>query len=293
MRPSTQRHAVALGLAAVLATAAFSLPAVADEVEIRIVNITRGQVFSPVIAWSHKRDFGPLFDFGEAASDQLREIAENGDVVPMEALLAGDGDVLDIAIGTGPIPPGGEETLTLEAAGSARAVSLASMLVNTNDTFFALRGVDVRKGDVEVFAPASMPAPKPTMKTARSSRGLPARRARAMRATPTAPKASCSCRKASMARPVVSPRAISIRPSRTGETLSPISRSGAGSSRRRIARGGSTTVRHRGLDCHQALDLLIDAASRGMVAPWQSAHRTSQRSRRPAGRGSACCRAAG
>lgn len=153
MRPSTQRHAVALGLAAVLATAAFSLPAVADEVEIRIVNITRGQVFSPVIAWSHKRDFGPLFDFGEAASDQLREIAENGDVVPMEALLAGDGDVLDIAIGTGPIPPGGEETLTLEAAGSARAVSLASMLVNTNDTFFALRGVDVRKGDVEVFAP--------------------------------------------------------------------------------------------------------------------------------------------
>lgn len=147
------RHAALLGLASALAPAAFALPAAADEVEVRIVNITRGQVFSPVIAWSHQRDFEPFFEFGEPASEELRDIAENGNVGPMETLLSGDGDVLDIAVGTGPIPPGGEETLTLEANGSARAISLASMLVNTNDTFFALRAVDVRKGDVDLFSP--------------------------------------------------------------------------------------------------------------------------------------------
>ncbi|MEZ5930639.1 MAG: spondin domain-containing protein [Alphaproteobacteria bacterium] len=150
---SPKRYAAMLGLASALATTAFVLPAAADELEVRIVNLTRGQVFSPVIAWSHKRGFEPFFELGKPASDELRKIAEDGDVTDMAALLAGDPDVADIATGTGGIPPGGEEILTLEATGSALSVSLASMLVNTNDTFFAVRGADARKGEVELFSP--------------------------------------------------------------------------------------------------------------------------------------------
>jgi hypothetical protein len=141
-----------LGLATALATTVTALPAVAQEVEVKIVNITKGQVFSPVIAWSHGRGFTPFFEFGIPASGELRDIAENGNFDPMETLLTGDADVREIAT-TGPIPPGGEAVLTLDTAGGARQISLASMLVNTNDTFLALRSVGVPRLSDTFFSP--------------------------------------------------------------------------------------------------------------------------------------------
>ena len=146
------RIAACLGLATALATTVAALPAAAQEVEVKIVNITKGQVFSPVIAWSHRRGFTPFFDFGKPASDELRDIAENGDFGDMETLLTGDAEVREIAT-TGAIPPGAEAVLTLDTAGGARQISLASMLVNTNDTFLALRGVGVPRFSDTFFSP--------------------------------------------------------------------------------------------------------------------------------------------
>jgi len=126
-------------IALLLGSSAFS--AFADEVEIRITNLTRGQVFSPVIAWSHNRSFTPFFAFGQPASEDVRAIAEDGNTGPLAATLAGDGTVLNIVTDTGPIPPGGTSTLTVDIQGGQDLISLGSMLVNTNDTFFALRGL--------------------------------------------------------------------------------------------------------------------------------------------------------
>jgi hypothetical protein len=142
-----------LGCGAALVLAGFASTASAEDAEIRIVNLTRGQIFSPVIAWSHNKQFEPFFEFGEQASDELRAIAEDGNAGPMETLLTGDGTVGTIAIAGGPIPPGGEVVLTVDISGGNRAVSLASMLVNTNDTFFALRGAEVRRAVETFFQP--------------------------------------------------------------------------------------------------------------------------------------------
>ncbi len=155
---------VRISCVAALVLGGVTIPAFADErevraerevrgdVEIRIVNLTRGQVFSPVIAWSHSRGFAPFFSFGEPASEEVRAVAEDGDTGPLADLLEGDGNVREVVIGDGPIPPGGEAILTVEARGRNSFISLASMLVNTNDTFFALRGVQIpRKGRSTAF----------------------------------------------------------------------------------------------------------------------------------------------
>lgn len=146
-RPSYQGIA---GCATAILLGSSVLSAAVAEVEIRIVNLTRGQVFSPVIAWSHSDKFAPFFSFGGQASEELRAIAEDGNPQPLADLLSGDGDVKDIVIGDGPIPPGGEATLTLRRG---QSVSLGSMLVNTNDTFFALRGVPVPRRSAAFFQP--------------------------------------------------------------------------------------------------------------------------------------------
>ena len=130
-----------------------ALSAIASEVEVRIVNLTRGQVFSPVIAWSHNGKFEPFFAFGAEASEELRAIAEDGNAQPLADLLSVDRFVGDIAI-SDPIPPGGTVTLKLDTRSGANQISLGSMLVNTNDTFFALRGVDVPRQRAEFFQPA-------------------------------------------------------------------------------------------------------------------------------------------
>jgi len=209
-------------VALLLGSSAFS--AFADEVEVRIVNMTRGQVFSPVIAWSHNRSFTPFFAFGQPASEDVRAIAEDGNSGPLAATLGGDGTVNDIVTGEGPIPPGGTATLTVDIEGGKRLISLGSMLVNTNDTFFALRGVKApRRGQsVAFFQPGQ--APKTTMRTARTFRARPAPISTpAISLILMTAKGTSSPRKAFTGRQAASRPAISTHRSRTGGTPSPIS----------------------------------------------------------------------
>jgi len=149
MSKSLARTAL-LGTAAALLLTGFAPSASAEDAEIRIVNLTRGQVFSPVIAWSHNSQFGGFFEFGEEASEEVRAVAEDGNAAPLEASLTGDPTVGTIVVGDGPIPPGGEAVLTVDIGGGNRAISLASMLVNTNDAFFVLDGEEIRQ-TVEIF----------------------------------------------------------------------------------------------------------------------------------------------
>lgn len=96
------------------------------------------QVFSPPILAMH----GPsvrMFRVGSFASGELSLIAEDGDTGPMLARLEGSRKVAAVITGDGPIPPGGSATYELEAAGPFSRLSLAFMLVNTNDGF---SGVD-------------------------------------------------------------------------------------------------------------------------------------------------------
>jgi Spondin_N len=129
--------------------------------EVTVTNLTRGQRFTPILVATHKQGVR-LFELGSAASAQLRTLAEEGDTGPLAALLASMPEVKDVVTSTPPPPasnlidPGESITLPVETSGGFDHVSLAAMLIPTNDAFFALNGVEGPRGNSEltIFVPA-------------------------------------------------------------------------------------------------------------------------------------------
>ena len=108
---------------------------------VTVTNITQGQVFTPIVAASHKSSI-KLFSLGQPASEPLEILAEAGDTGPLKIALGSSPAVLDIADSGAPLPPGHSVMLWIATRGSFRFVSVASMLVPTNDAFFAVNGVE-------------------------------------------------------------------------------------------------------------------------------------------------------
>ncbi|MEO8190442.1 MAG: spondin domain-containing protein [Acidobacteriota bacterium] len=123
--------------------------------EVTITNLTRGQRFTPVLVASHKKGVR-LFELGGPASPQLEILAEEGNTAPLKALLAAMPDVRDVTDSGGLLDPGHSVTLTVRTGGGFDHVSVAAMLIPTNDGFFALNGVEGPEGNetVTLFSPA-------------------------------------------------------------------------------------------------------------------------------------------
>jgi len=118
--------------------------------KVTITNITRGQIFSPPIVISHNKDY-QLFSLGEPAPTGLPELAEDGETGALETEL----DALDSVFQyktpepPGPPPanfimPGQSLTVEIETTRHFRFLSVAAMLVSSNDAFLAVRGVYAR-----------------------------------------------------------------------------------------------------------------------------------------------------
>lgn len=122
---------------------------------VTITNLTRGQSFTPILVASHKEGV-KLFAPGNPASPELAALAEGGNTMPLATLLMGMNDVLDVADSGGLLLPGATVTVTVETKGKFNHVSVASMLIPTNDAFFALNGIKGASGKktVVVMAPA-------------------------------------------------------------------------------------------------------------------------------------------
>jgi hypothetical protein len=135
----------------------FSGAAFADEgrrYEVKITNITRGQVITPPILIRHTGSFS-LFSLGEAASSQLATLAEEGDVGPLLEYLEARDDVTAVAVGGRVLFPGEHMTLELEGGNRGRYLTAAAMLAVTNDAFLAVRGARLpRYGMVNLMANA-------------------------------------------------------------------------------------------------------------------------------------------
>lgn len=114
--------------------------------EVIVTNLTSGQVFTPILVASHKQGVH-LFMVGQPASVQLEQLAESGDVNPLSVTLMGNPNVLDVTDSGAPLPPGHSATVTVNTSGRFTQISIASMLVPTNDGFFALNGVEGPKGN--------------------------------------------------------------------------------------------------------------------------------------------------
>jgi hypothetical protein len=106
--------------------------------EVTITNVTQGQTFTPFIVTTHKSSIA-LFELGSPASAELEMLAEGGDIGPLAGVLEGAGRaVRDIRQGDGLLGPGSSVSFTIKGDPRRDTLSLAAMLIPTNDTFVAL-----------------------------------------------------------------------------------------------------------------------------------------------------------
>ena len=120
--------------------------------DVTITNITNAINFTPILVASHRKGIS-LYEPGSPASDELTAIAEGGDTAPLAAVLAADPRVADVQNSGGLLEPGQSVTVTVSARRGARFISLASMMLPTNDGFIALNSVRApRHGSVTYYS---------------------------------------------------------------------------------------------------------------------------------------------
>lgn len=112
--------------------------------KVTVTNVTRGQTFTPILVASHKNKAFNLFTPGEPASSELAALAEGGDTGPLTLLLQANNRVIDVIDSGALLEPGASVTVTVAARG-AKQLTLASMLIPTNDSFIALNSVKAPK----------------------------------------------------------------------------------------------------------------------------------------------------
>ncbi len=118
---------------------------------VTITNLTSGQPLTPFVAAVSDEDH-VLFERGHAASYGLQQLAENGGVPVLAGEAAARSDVVAVAvIGAAPAGPGGTLSGEITVTGDAERLSLAGMLVCTNDGFAGLDSVELPDdvGEVE------------------------------------------------------------------------------------------------------------------------------------------------
>lgn len=117
---------------------------------VTIENQTTGQPLSPGVVATHTKDVS-VFAVGSAASEGIRAIAEDGEPEPAFAHLSGVSGVHQVVKIDNPIHRvggPGPNTLSVEitAAANANRLSLAVMLICTNDGFTGLDSIKLPGG---------------------------------------------------------------------------------------------------------------------------------------------------
>lgn len=167
MPKTTKLLAVAGASAALILTLA--IPAASDDgadlrtYRVTLVNLTDGQPFSPPVAATHDRSIR-MFRVGRLASDELAKIAQAGNQVPMFSLFNSSDDVTDTVDVGAPLtpvekavdPPGPMgpfvDAATFEiTAEPGDRLSLATMLICTNDGFLGLDAVRLPRHGARAF----------------------------------------------------------------------------------------------------------------------------------------------
>ncbi len=113
--------------------------------EVTITNVTKGEIFTPILVATTHHGF-KLFNQGSPASTDLEIIAESGNNAPLADSLISGGHALDTASAQAGLVPGASITLTVKMSEKYSHITVASMLVPSNDAFFAVNGVHGPKG---------------------------------------------------------------------------------------------------------------------------------------------------
>jgi hypothetical protein len=144
------RRAFAVALALIAATLLVPSTAQAQPGEgeyiVHITNLTRAQVFSPPLVVSHKATV-TLFVPGRAPIPELAALAEDGMTQPLIDLALSLPEVVKDAVAAdGPVMPGKSIEIRIPAGADYNRITVAGMLVQTNDSFFALRNAELPAG---------------------------------------------------------------------------------------------------------------------------------------------------
>ena len=116
----------------------FTASATADSFfEVTVTNVTKGQSFTPIMVASTRKG-DQIFRLGDMASAGLEKMAETGDLTDLIASL----DAFDVSDSSFLpfLDPGESVTQVVATRGRYTNVTVAAMLVPTNDTFFAVNG---------------------------------------------------------------------------------------------------------------------------------------------------------
>jgi len=116
--------------------------------KVTVTNLTGGQLQTPFVVAAHSGSTS-IFEVGSSASAGLQSLAENGGVPDLVAELEANPRVGDVAVtGGGIIAPGGSAYALITSAPGARKVSVAGMLICTNDGFAAIDSVQLNASGV-------------------------------------------------------------------------------------------------------------------------------------------------
>ena len=110
--------------------------------EVSITNITRGQTFTPILVATHSPRIA-FFKLASPASDGLAFLAEDGSTSLLASELASSGEALDAQTIPGLLAPGATATVRVRARGRFDRLSVAAMLIPTNDSFVGLDSLDL------------------------------------------------------------------------------------------------------------------------------------------------------
>ncbi|WP_198265355.1 spondin domain-containing protein [sulfur-oxidizing endosymbiont of Gigantopelta aegis] len=124
---------------------ALPMAAQAKDISVKITNLTNGFYFTPLIVTAHNDDVN-FYDLGEPASDALQAMAEGGNISGLVA--EAEEENADVATNPagGLLAPGKSATAVLKKLNHHnKYLSVAAMLLPTNDGFFAADGIKIPK----------------------------------------------------------------------------------------------------------------------------------------------------
>ncbi len=118
--------------------------------EVTVTNATNNFAFTPIFAVTHRDTASALFEIGQPARVELEDLAEGGSPAALEAAYDAERrTVVEIATAAGtpadgPFTNAGQSaTFDIRAHRGANYLSMAAMLLPTNDSFMALNAVEL------------------------------------------------------------------------------------------------------------------------------------------------------
>ena len=124
-------------LLSVSAIAFASSSAMAQDLSIEVTNLTQGLYFTPIITSAHTSE-NHIFMSGSAATAELQAMAEGGDISGLASILSNaDANTNENPAG-GLLAPGMSTTYTLTNDSTNTHLSLATMILPSNDGFVGL-----------------------------------------------------------------------------------------------------------------------------------------------------------